>query len=149
MKKEMSKPEVIARTAVETMLSSDKASASLDMVLESVGPGHASVSMVIGPNMVNGHDIAHGGIVFTLADTAFACACNSHNIINVAANCQINFLRPALRDDRLVATATEVNVGRRSGVYDVNIKNQDGKLLAVFRGNSMSLGKPLFNEDEL
>ncbi len=146
MENETTKSKETARKAVETMLNADKASAAMGMELIAVTSGHASVSMKVRSDMVNGHDIAHGGILFMLADTAFACACNSHNIVNVAASCQINFMRPALCGDHLTATAKEVNLGRRSGVYDVSIHNQHEKLLAVFRGNSVSLNKPVFDE---
>ena len=136
-----------ARRAAEKLLSGDNASASFSMVLETIRPGFAEVSMTIREDMINGHNTAHGGTVFTLADTAFACACNSHNISNVAASCQINFVRPALLGDKLMARAEEINLGRRSGVYDVRVENSDGKLVALFRGMSMSLDKPLFEEE--
>ncbi len=138
-----------AQKAVEIMLSTDKASAALGMRLEHVEPGHAQVSMVVTESMVNGHDIAHGGMIFSLADTAFACACNSYNIVNVAASCQINFMRPALLGDTLLAKAEELNRGKRSGVYDIKVSNSAGKLVAVFRGNSVSLNKPIFIQDSI
>ena len=147
MKPHHTTAEDIAKKAVTTMLATDNASAALGMSLESVQPGQSHVSMDIRPDMVNGHNITHGGVIFTLADTAFACAGNSHNIVNVAANCQINFLRPALLGDTLHAHAVEQSLGRRSGVYDVRIENQNGKLVALFRGHSMSLDKPVFRED--
>ncbi|MEE9272707.1 MAG: hydroxyphenylacetyl-CoA thioesterase PaaI [Robiginitomaculum sp.] len=134
----------IAKKAVEIMLSTDSASANLGITLKSVTSGHAEMSMTIQSNMVNGHNIAHGGIIFSLADTAFACACNSYNIVNVAASCHINFIRPALLGDKLTAIATEQNRGNRIGVYDVKVLNNSGKLIAVFRGQSMSLDKPIF-----
>jgi len=140
---------LIAKKAVKRMLSDDNASAALGIHLQSVGPGNAAVSMKVREDMVNGHDIVHGGIVFALADTAFACACNSHNVVNVAASCQINFLRPALLGDTLLARASEISRGKRSGVYDVKVENGAGKLVAVFRGQCMSLGKPVFQEDGL
>jgi len=133
----------LAQFAVQKMLSGDEASRSLGMELKTVGAGTAIVSMKVRKDMVNGHDIAHGGIVFTLADTAFACACNSHNVVNVAQSCSINFTRPALLGDVLTATAVEVTRGRRSGVYDVRVENGDGKLVALFRGQCASLDKPL------
>jgi len=133
----------LAQLAVLKMLSGDEASRTLGMELLSVSAGSATVSMTVRKDMVNGHNIAHGGIVFALADTAFACACNSHNIVNVAQSCQINFTRPALLDDVLTATAVEVTRGRRSGVYDVRVENGDGKLVALFRGQCASLDKPV------
>ncbi len=136
-----------AEKAARKLLSGDRASHSFDMRLDTIRPGYAEVSMVVRDDMINGHKTAHGGVVFTLADTAFACACNSHNITNVAANCQISFVRPALLGDRLLARAEEISLGRRSGVYDVRVENGDGKLVALFRGMSMSLDRPLFEED--
>ncbi len=133
----------LAQLAVQKMLSADEASRSLGMELLAVGAGTAGVSMKVRKDMVNGHNIAHGGIVFTLADTAFACACNSHNIVNVAQSCTVNFTRPAVLGDVLTANAVEVTRGRRSGVYDVRVENGDGKLVALFRGQCASLDKPL------
>ncbi len=139
--------DVLAKTAANEMLSTDAASKMLGMVLQGVNPGAAKVSMKIRADMVNGHEIAHGGIVFSLADTAFACACNSHNIVNVAANCSINFVRPALLGDTLIASAQEQSLGRRSGVYDVRVEKDNGKLVALFRGYSMSLDKAVVKEN--
>ncbi len=137
----------LAKKAIEKMLSSDKASAMLGIRLISVGPGSGSVEMTVRADMVNGHDIAHGGIVFALADTAFAVACNSHNIVNVAQSCTINFTRPALLVDILKASAKEITRGRRSGVYDIEVKNQNGKIVALFRGQCAALGKVLVEEE--
>ncbi len=133
----------LAHLAVTKMLSGDEASRRLGMKLQSVSPGGATLTMSIGKEMVNGHNIVHGGIVFSLADTAFACACNSHNIVNVAQTCTINCTRPALLGDVLSATAVEVTRGRRSGVYDVRVENADGKLVALFRGLCANLNKPV------
>ena len=133
----------LAHLAVTKMLSSDAASRSLGMVLQSVSPGTATLTMAIRKDMVNGHNIVHGGMVFSLADTAFACACKSHNSVNVAQTCTINFARPALLGDVLSATALEITRGRRSGVYDVRVENQDGKLVALFRGLCANLNKPV------
>jgi len=133
----------LAKLSVDKLISGDTASRNLGMELQSASPGGAVVSMTVRDDMVNGHKTAHGGIVFTLADTAFACACNSHNVTNVAQSCSINFTRPALLGDVLLATATEVTRGRRSGVYDVRVENGDGKLVAIFRGQSANLNTPL------
>ena len=131
----------LAKLAIEKMLSADKASAALGMELQNVGASTATLSMLVRRDMVNGHNIAHGGMVFSLADTAFACACNSHNVVNVAQSCHINFTRPALLGDVLTAKAVEVTRGRRSGVYDVRVENQDGKLVALFRGQCANLNE--------
>ncbi|HHI88617.1 MAG TPA: hydroxyphenylacetyl-CoA thioesterase PaaI [Hellea balneolensis] len=143
---EKQKARNLARRAAETMLASDAASRGLGMLLEEIGSGWARVSMSVRKDMVNGHDIAHGGMVFALADTAFACACNSYNIVNVAQSCQINFLRPALLGDVLMAEAREISRGRRSGLYDVDVKNQNGQLIASFRGQSAALDKTLVED---
>lgn len=136
----------IARKAVEKMLSGDAASRGLGMVLENVGPGFAKVSMLVREDMVNGHKSAHGGMIFSLADSAFACACNSHNIMNVASTCQINFVRPVMLGDTLTAVAKEQNLGKRTGLYDVEVFNREGKIVAFFRGQSMSLNRPVFED---
>jgi acyl-CoA thioesterase len=135
--------EQLAKLSAKKLLLKDAASRSMGMELKSVSPGNALVSMAVRGDMVNGHDIAHGGVVFTLADSAFACACNSYNIANVAQSCSINFIRPALLGDILLASATEVSRGRRSGVYDVRVENGAGKLVAAFRGQCASLDKVL------
>ncbi|PHR61013.1 MAG: phenylacetic acid degradation protein PaaD [Robiginitomaculum sp.] len=136
----------IARKAIEKMLAGDGASRGLGMVLEDVGAGFAKVSMVVRDDMVNGHKSAHGGMIFSLADTAFACACNSHNIMNVASTCQINFVRPVMLGDTLTAVAKEQNLGKRTGLYDVEVCNCEGKIIAFFRGQSMSLNRPVFED---
>ncbi len=133
----------LAETAIKHMLAGDMASADLGMELLSISPGLADVKMKIRKNMVNGHNIAHGGIIFALADTAFACACNSHNIVSVAQSCQINFLRPALLGDELVAKAKEIARGKTYGLYNVDVFNQNKKLVASFRGQCASLSRPV------
>ena len=120
------------------MMRDDRASAALGIELVSHGPGVATTRMTVRPDMVNGHDIAHGGLVFTLADTAFACACNSHGPVTVAAGGDISFLRPGRLGDVLEAVAVErVRVGR-TGVYDVTVRRGD-EVVAEFRGRSTEL----------
>jgi acyl-CoA thioesterase len=113
------------------------------MKIEAVAPGTASLSMAVREDMVNGHGICHGGFIFTLADTAFAYACNSQNHNAVAAGARIEFLAPGHLGDRLVAAARQVVQGGRTGVYDVVVSNQEGKQLALFRGNSHRIGGAL------
>jgi acyl-CoA thioesterase len=129
----------IAETAAKTMWTTDHAAQALGMEIVAVGPGTATVAMVVRDDMVNGHDTAHGGLIFTLADTAFAYACNSGGHTTVAAHCAITFLRPGRRGDRMIAEAREVSRGGRSGLYDVRI-SVDGAVIAEFRGHSRTIG---------
>ena len=136
-------PEETARRSAEAMWAGDRASRGLEMSLDAVGPGTATLSMTIQELMVNGHDIGHGGYTFTLADSAFAFACNSYNRSTVAAGAEIRFRRPTYLGDRLVATATERERDGRDGVYDVVVTVGD-ELVAVFVGRSKEIGGTLF-----
>ncbi|MEV5010363.1 hydroxyphenylacetyl-CoA thioesterase PaaI [Streptomyces sp. NPDC093064] len=123
---------------VETMFAADLASRNLGIELTHHGEGTAEVRMTVTPAMVNGHRIAHGGFLFLLADTAFACACNSHGPVTVAAAADIDFIAPAHEGDVLVATACERTRYGRSGIYDVSVRRGD-EVIAEFRGRSRSL----------
>ena len=125
----------IARACAEAMWKEDDASKGLGMTIVEVKPGEATLSMTVQPHMVNGQRIAHGGFIFTLADSAFAFACNSHNERVVAAQGQITFIKPGRLGDRLVATAQEINRSGRSGIYDVRVTVGD-TVIAEFRGHS-------------
>ena len=103
--------------------------------------------MYVRQEMVNGFDICHGGLVFTLADTAFAFACNAYDDVTVAGGGSIEFLRPAIRGELLRATAKEVHRGRKQGLYEVKVVNQDDKLVALFQGRSVARGEALLNKD--
>lgn len=138
-------PDEIARRSAEAMWSSDTASKTLGMVIETVGPGEARLSMNVRPDMVNGHDLCHGGFIATLADSAFAFACNSHGVTTVAAGFTIDFLEAAHLGDHLTAHATEVARRGRSGLYDVTVRRGD-TVIAEFRGRSRSLNRPLVAE---
>jgi acyl-CoA thioesterase len=129
----------VARTAAHEMFDRDAASRGLGMVLLEAGNGQARVRMTITAAMVNGHAIAHGGYLFLLADTAFACACNSHGPVTVAAGADISFLRPVREGDVLEAYAAERATSGRSGVYDVTV-TRDGDVVAEFRGRSRVIG---------
>ncbi len=118
------------------MWSRDNATNALGMQLISIAPGVATITMQVRSDMVNGHHICHGGLIFTLADSAFAYACNSYNLNTVASACHIDFLAPAREGDVLEATATERSTSGRTGVYDIEVKVQGGKLVALFRGKS-------------
>ncbi|GGI21617.1 phenylacetic acid degradation protein PaaD [Bradyrhizobium guangdongense] len=128
-------PEDIARACADAMWAEDDASKGLGMEIVEIGPGFATLAMVVRPDMVNGQRIAHGGFIFTLADSAFAFACNSHNERVVAAQGQITFIKPGRLSDRLVANAREVTRGGRSGIYDVRVTAGD-VVIAEFRGHS-------------
>ena len=123
------------------MFEADRASKNLGMRLVRADLGIAVVEMTVGPLMVNGHGIAHGGFVFTLADTAFACACNVDGRgVTVASGADVTFVAPAHEGDLLVATAEERTVFGRSGVYDVTVRRTDGAVIAEFRGRSSVVG---------
>ncbi|MET0575481.1 MAG: hydroxyphenylacetyl-CoA thioesterase PaaI [Mesorhizobium sp.] len=128
--------EEIARRSADAMWARDDASKWLGANLDSVGPGTASLSMTVEKHHTNGHDICHGGFIFTLADSAFAFACNSYNQIAVAQHNTISFIAPGALGDRLTADAREISRTGRSGLYDVRVTNQDGRLIAEFRGAS-------------
>ncbi len=132
-------PDALARACAEAMWREDDASKGLGMEIVEVGPGRATLSMTVMPHMVNGQRIAHGGFIFTLADSAFAFACNSHNERVVAAQGNITFIRPGKLGDRLVAKAREISRSGRSGIYDVQV-SVDDRVIAEFRGHSRSLG---------
>ena len=126
------------------MFAADAASGALGIELLSADRGAATVRMRVTAAMVNGHDIAHGGYVFLLADTAFACACNSHGPVTVAAAADITFVEPARLGDELVAVATERTRFGRSGIYDVTVFRVDGDeraVIAEFRGTSRTLDR--------
>jgi acyl-CoA thioesterase len=136
-------PEDIARRSADAMWVGDRASRGLGMSLDAVGPGTATVSMTLTESMVNGHEIGHGGYTFTLADSAFAFACNSYNRSTVAAGAEIRFRRPTHLGDRLVARATEREREGRDGVYDVLVTVGD-EVVAVFVGRCKEIGGTLY-----
>lgn len=129
----------LAEAAAQALSTRDRASDALGMKLIEVRPGYARMRMSVREDMVNLHGTAHGGLVFTLADSAFAYACNSHNKIAVASSCSIDFLRPAHLGETLTATAVEQALIGRSGVYDVRVENNKGELVALFRGKSAQI----------
>ena len=129
----------IAEACARVMWAADAASRELGMRIESIAPGSARVSMAVRDDMVNGHQTCHGGYIFTLADSAFAFACNSFNRRAVAQNCSIVFLKPGAAGDRLIATANQRSQAGRNGVYDVRVANQDDDTIAEFRGCSRDI----------
>jgi acyl-CoA thioesterase len=127
----------------ERMFSGDRATQALGMTVTAIARGAATVTMPVRADMLNGFDICHGGLITTLADTAFAYACNAGNEFTVAAGLTIDFVAPAREHDLLTATASEVTRAGRSGVYDATVTNQRGELVAVFRGRSHGVkGRP-------
>ena len=128
--------QALAERVAATMVESDHASRSLGMRIESVGPGRATMTMAVRNDMVNGHAICHGGFIFLLADSAFAFACNSHNRNTVAQGCAIDYLAPARTGDVLRAVGVERSRTGRTGVYDIEVTNQHGTTIALFRGKS-------------
>ena len=132
-------PDQLARACADAMWQDDTASQGLGMEILDIKPGHARLAMTIKPSMVNGHGIAHGGFIFTLADSAFAFACNSHNERAVAAQGNISFIRPGKLGDLLIATAREISRTGRSGIYDVRV-TVDDVAIAELRGHSRTVG---------
>lgn len=128
--------EQLARACGEALWAGDEACKALGVTLVAIAPGTATMTMKVRADMVNGHDLCHGGLIFTLADSCFAYACNSENFNTVASGARIEFLSPAHLGDELTATASQVYQGRRSGIYDIAVVNQTGRLVALFRGNS-------------
>lgn len=139
-------PQERAQRSADAMWATDTASQSLGMSIDHIAPGAATLSMTVRPEFLNGHGICHGGFIFTLADSAFAFACNSYNIATVAQENQITYLAPGQPGERLTATATETAVTGRSGVYDVVVTGQDGRKVAVFRGLSRQIKGHHFDE---
>jgi acyl-CoA thioesterase len=134
----------IAEATRDAMWANDRASKALGMQLVAVGPGSATLTMVVRDDMLNGHDLCHGGLIATLADSAFAFACNAYNEVTVASGFDVNLLAGARRGDLLSASAREVARSGRTGVYDITVTNQRGEAVAAFRGRSYTIkGKPL------
>lgn len=135
----MSDRELAAKVGA-AMYAADRASREfLQIELVSCEPGRAVMRMTVREQMLNGHDICHGGLIFTLADSTFAYACNSHNKATVAAGCNIEFLRPAHQGDVLTCEGVEQVLQGRYGVYDMKVLNQHGEVVAMFRGRSSQI----------
>ncbi len=129
-------PQALAEAAGAAMFARDPASQGLGMKLVEIRPGYARMTMPVRTDMLNGHQTCHGGFIFALADSAFAFACNSHNHTTVGAGCTIDYLAPGRLDDLLTAEAIERALAGKTGIYDVNVTNQEGKMIATFRGKS-------------
>src|SRR4051812_33683708 len=136
----MSDPQSVAAASARAMYQQDRASQALGMRILQVRPGFARLAMKIREDMVNGHQLCHGGLVFTLPDSAFAFACNTYDLVTVASAGTIEFLLSARLGDELTATAEERTRSKRTGVYDVSVHNQRGECVALFRGRSHQTG---------
>ena len=130
------------------MLAAEGTGPAWGVEIEEAREGHARIRMTLRPDMLNGHGIAHGGMIFALADTAFAYACNSRNLRTVAAQASVVFLDAAREGEVLIAEAVEQALVGRSGVYNVSVRTQSGRAIAEFQGFSRSLGGPVIEEDE-
>lgn len=130
----------VAELCAQALFAADEASRSLGMRVEAVKPGFARVRMTVRNDMLNGHGLCHGGIVFALADSAFAVACNTYNAVTVAAAASIDFLAATRAHDELTAEARELWRSKRSGIYEISVCNQHGEPIALFRGRSHCTG---------
>ena len=128
------------------MIRKDSAFRKLGAKLKNIHAGSANVCLKIKQEHLNGHGFCHGGVIFTLADSTFGLACNSYNLKAVAQNCNITYISPVRKKDILTAEAKEIKKFGRSSIYDVSIKNQNGDLIAIFRGHSKEVGGQLFKE---
>ena len=136
-------PQQVADRVREGMFRNDRPSKWLGMQILQVTPGQAVLQMTVRDEMLNGHDICHGGLITTLADSAFAFACNSYDELTVASGFTVDLLAPGRGGDVLTATCREVSKAGRTGVYDCEVVNQKGQRIAVFRGRSYTMkGKP-------
>jgi acyl-CoA thioesterase len=137
-------PQEVAEATRDLMWRGDRASRMLGIEVVAIAPGAATLTMTVRADMLNGHDICHGGLVTTLADSAFAYACNAYNEVTLAAGFDVNLIASAHEGDLLAAHAVEVAKSGRTGVYDITVTNQRGERIAVFRGRSYTMkGKPL------
>jgi acyl-CoA thioesterase len=132
--------DALARRVADTMLSKEGTGPSWGLVIEEAREGYARVRLPLRPDMANGHGIVHGGMIFSLADSAFAYACNSRNATTVAAHASISFLSPAKVGETLIAEAEERSRSGRSGVYAVRVSADDGRIVAEFQGLSRQIG---------
>jgi acyl-CoA thioesterase len=137
----------IAQRCAASMFARDKASQALGIVVETSGAGNASARMEVSDSMINGLGVCHGGYIFLLADSAFAFACNAYDRVTFAASATIEFVVSARLGDLLVAEARERYRGKRAGIYDVSVHNQDGQLVALFRGRSKTTEARVISDD--
>ncbi len=141
----MNEADNLARRVADALLRREGTGPAWGVTIEDAREGYALVRMKLRDDMLNGHRIGHGGMIFALADTAFAYACNSRNENTVAQNASISFLAPAQPGDVLIAEAREISRSGRSGVYQVSIRTTDGRVIAEFTGLSRTIGGPVIN----
>lgn len=146
MTDERAEADRIARACAEAMFANDDASRGLGMVIEEVAAGRAILSMAVTKQMTNGHDMCHGGFIFTLADSAFAFSCNTYDTRTVAFHCAVTFIASARLGDQLKAVAQERSRVGRNGIYDVTVMRGDGEVIAEFRGQSRELQGRILGE---
>lgn len=139
--------DALAHRIAERLLSREGTAPVWNIVLEEARVGYARISMKIRPDMTNGLGSVHGGMIFALADTAFAYACNSHNLATVAQSASILFLSPGQVGEELVAEASEAAMAGRSGAYSVAIRTRDGRAIAQFQGHSRTVGGPIIDDE--
>ena len=140
-------PHELARRVAESMFAVDTATKdTMQMEILVAEPGRAVLRMEVRPMHLNGHQICHGGFIFTLADSTFAFACNSYNHVTVAAGCSIEFLRPGRLGDVLTCEGLEQTLSGRHGIYDMKVTNQNGEVVALFRGKSAQIAGTVFEE---
>ncbi|MBS1641996.1 MAG: hydroxyphenylacetyl-CoA thioesterase PaaI [Bacteroidetes bacterium] len=142
----MSTKDELAKQIVEQMLGNDKFSQWLGISILEIKEGYSKISMVVRNEMLNGHGIAHGGITFSLADSAFAFACNNRNILSVSLDTSINFIKPTNTGDILFAEAKEIHNGKNTGLYHITITNQHNHIVALFKGTCYRTGRRIVNE---
>jgi acyl-CoA thioesterase len=140
--------QALAERVADAMWERDDATRNLGMRIVRVAPGIAELAMTVRRDMLNGHAICHGGFIFTLADSAFAYACNSYNLVTVASGCAIEFVAPAREGDVLTALCREVSSSGRTGVYDADVTNQRAERIALFRGKSYRIKGHVVEDDE-
>jgi acyl-CoA thioesterase len=144
----VSDPDQLARHIADSMLAAEGTGPAWGVEIEEARAGYARIRMRLRPDMLNGHGIGHGGMIFALADTAFAYACNGRNVRTVAAQASIIFLDQARDGELLIAEAEEAALAGRSGVYNVSVRGEDGRFIAAFQGYSRSLGGEVIGDSE-
>lgn len=147
MRMDDGRADALARAVADAMLSAEGTGPAWGVEIEEAREGYARIAMRLTSAMLNGHGIAHGGMIFALADTAFAYACNSRNVRTVAAQASIVFLDAARDGEVLVAEACEAATAGRAGVYTVSVRTEDGRAIAEFQGYSRTLGRPVVGEE--
>ena len=140
-------PQALAEACARAMWAEDRASQSLGMKIERIAPGEAVLTMTVAERMVNGHGICHGGFIFTLADSAFAFACNTYDRRTVAQHCAVTFIAPPRLGEVLSAHAIEVSRAGRSGIYDITVTGDRGVVVAEFRGHSRTIKGSLLGHE--